>query len=299
MISVNSKISLIIPVFNESDEIGNFFNDLQLCNFNLINEIIFVNDCSIDNSSDLIQKEINKFKKLPLDVKFLLINNFKNRGYGFSIKKGVENSINDTIAIIDLDRTYKIEDLNILADKFVNEYKFKFDLINGQREINSKNTSRLKIVGKKIVNTIANFCFDEKIIDYNSGLRVFNKEKFIKHCHMMSDRFSLTTSMTITFLNENYDLKFQKIKYEERTGKSKLGFKDFFKFLYTIFSLLFYYKPFKIIIPLILPLFVAFIFFLINDIYNENITDKTILLFNFNFLSIILLFVIDRINKLK
>ena len=45
---------------------------------------------------------------------------------------------------------------------------------------------------------------------------------------MMSNKFSLTTSMTITFLNENYELKFIKIKYEERLGQSKLGFKDFF-----------------------------------------------------------------------
>ena len=116
---------------------------------------------------------------------------------------------------------------------------------------------------------------------------------------MMSNRFSLTTSMTITFLNENYEIKFQKIKYEERSGRSKLGFKDFFKFLYTIFSLLFYYKPFKIIIPLFFPLFFAFVYFLIKDIYSNDLTDKTILLFNFNFLTIILLFIIDRINKVK
>ena len=47
---MNSKISLIVPVFNEEDEIENFFNELNNCNFNLINEIIFVNDCSTDNS---------------------------------------------------------------------------------------------------------------------------------------------------------------------------------------------------------------------------------------------------------
>ena len=170
---------------------------------------------------------------------------------------------------------------------------------SNNQKIDTTNTSKLKIIGKTIINMIANFCFNEKIIDYNSGLRVFNKNKFTKHSHIMSNRFSLTTSMTITFLNENYEIKFHKIKYEERSGKSKLGIKDFFKFLYTIFSLLFYYKPFKIIIPLILPLFSAFVFFLINDIYSGNITDKTILLFNFSFFSIILLFVIDRINKLK
>ena len=296
---MNSKISLVIPVFNESTEIDNFFSDLKNCNFNLINEIILIDDYSTDNSYELLKKAINEFSVESFKINFILIKNSKNRGYGLSIKKGVNKSNNDSIAIIDLDRTYKIEDLNYIANQFINDYKLEYDLISGQRKIDTTNTSRLKIIGKTIINFITNFCFNEKIIDYNSGLRVFNKNKFIKHSHMMSDRFSLTTSMTITFLNENYEIKFHKIKYDERIGQSKLKFIDFFRFLYTIFSLLFYYKPFKILIPLILPIFLAFIIFLIKDIYNGNLTDKTVLLFNFNFLSIILLFIIDRINKLK
>ena len=299
MFTVNSKISLVIPVFNESTEIDNFFSDLKNCNFNLINEIILIDDYSTDNSYELLKKAINEFNVESFKINFILIKNSKNRGYGLSIKKGVNKSNNDSIAIIDLDRTYKIEDLNYIANQFINDYKLEYDLISGQRKINSTNTSRLKIIGKTIINFITNFCFNEKIIDYNSGLRVFNKSKFTKHSHMMSDRFSLTTSMTITFLNENYEIKFHKIKYDERIGLSKLKFIDFFRFLYTIFSLLFYYKPFKILIPLILPIFLALIIFLIKDIYNGNLTDKTVLLFNFNFLSIILLFIIDRINKLK
>ena len=296
---MNSKISLVIPVFNESIEIDNFFSDLKKCNFNLINEIIFIDDCSTDNSYELLKKKTSEFKIESFKIDFIIIKNSKNKGYGFSIKKGINKSNNDSIAIIDLDRTYKIEDLNYIANQFINVYKFEYDLISGERNIDATNTSRLKIIGKTIINSITNFCFDEKIADYNSGLRIFNKNKFIKHSHMMSDRFSLTTSMTITFLNENYEIKFHKIKYDERTGQSKLKSKDFFKFLYTIFSLLFYYKPFKVLIPIILPIFLALIIFLIQDIYSGNLTDKTVLLFNFNFLSIILLFIIDRINKLK
>ena len=296
---MNSKISLVIPVFNEASEIDNFFSDLKNCNFNLINEIIFIDDCSTDNSYGILKKKIEEFKSNLLEINFLLLNNSKNRGYGFSIKKGISKSNNHSIAIIDLDRTYKIEDLNDMSNDYINVHKLEYDLISGQRKIDQTNTSKLKILGKVIVNYITNFCFNEKIIDYNSGLRVFNKGKFLKHSHIMSNRFSLTTSMTITFLNENYEIKFHKIRYEKRTGQSKLKFKDFFKFLYTIFSLLFYYKPFKILIPLILPLFCAFIFFLIQDVSSNNITDKTVLLFNFNFLLIILLFIIDRINKLK
>ncbi len=194
---MNSKISLIIPVFNEYGEIENFFNDLKKCNFDLINEIIFVNDCSTDNSLDQIQKKIYEFKSLFINVDLMVISNLKNRGYGFSIKKGVSNSKNDSIAIIDLDRTYKIDDLNNISHEFINTYQLQYDLIIGQRKIDNTNTSRLKIIGKTIVNKITNFCFDEKIVDYNSGLRVFNKSKFSKHSHMMSNRFSLTTSMKI------------------------------------------------------------------------------------------------------
>ena len=67
---MNSKISLIIPVFNECDEIENFFNDLKKCNFDLINEIIFVNDCSTDNSLNLLKKKINEFENSLFKIKF-------------------------------------------------------------------------------------------------------------------------------------------------------------------------------------------------------------------------------------
>ena len=87
---MNSKISLIIPVFNECGEIENFFNDIKKCNFNLINEIIFVNDCSTDNSLELLEKNINEFRNSNYNVNLKVISNLKNRGYGFSIKKGFQ-----------------------------------------------------------------------------------------------------------------------------------------------------------------------------------------------------------------
>ena len=48
-------------------------------------------------------------------------------------------------------------------------------MTTGQRNIGIKNTSRLKIIGKNIINTITNFCFNEKIVDYNSALEFLIK----------------------------------------------------------------------------------------------------------------------------
>ena len=59
-----------------------------------------------------MKRILKNLKKSYHNVDLILINNIKNRGYGFSIKQGVSNSKNDNIAIIDLDGTYKIEDLN-------------------------------------------------------------------------------------------------------------------------------------------------------------------------------------------
>jgi len=130
---VNSKISLVIPVFNESIEIDSFFNDLKDCNFNLINEIILIDDCSTDNSYELLKKKTNEFKADTFKVNFILIKNSKNRGYGFSIKKGINKSNNESIAIIDLDRTYKIEDLNYIANQFINDYKLDMIYIRSKK----------------------------------------------------------------------------------------------------------------------------------------------------------------------
>ena len=65
-----------------------------------------------------INDEIVKFKNF-IRCKYICFSNLKNRGYGVPLKKGVEISTNGIISIIDLDRTYKIEDLNNLANDFI------------------------------------------------------------------------------------------------------------------------------------------------------------------------------------
>ena len=102
----------------------------------------------------------------------------------------------------------------------------------------------------------------------------------------MSNKFSLTTSMTITFLNENYELKFIKIKYEKRLGQSKLGFKDFFNLSILYFHYCSIINHSKLFYLYSFHYFLTFILFLINDINSKDITDKTVYIqfqfFNYN-----------------
>ena len=77
-------ISIIIPVYNEEKTIK-IILDKVLNQKQLNKEIIVINDFSTDNTKSLIEDEF-------LD-KIKLINNDKNYGKGFSVKKGIEASL--------------------------------------------------------------------------------------------------------------------------------------------------------------------------------------------------------------
>ena len=77
---MKSKISLVVPVYNESNEIENFFQELKICNSELINEIIFVDDCSSDNSFILLKNKINESKTSLSNINLILISNYKKWG---------------------------------------------------------------------------------------------------------------------------------------------------------------------------------------------------------------------------
>ena len=81
------NFSIIIPVFNSESFIKETITSLINQSYKNI-EIIIINDCSIDNSS----KIINKIKKINQQFKFKIINNKRNRGVAFSRNIGLNRS---------------------------------------------------------------------------------------------------------------------------------------------------------------------------------------------------------------
>ena len=75
------KISLIIPCFNERNSIEKTIEEANFLLGKVLYEIIVVDDGSFDGTSEIL-----KDRK---DIK--LIRNPYNKGYGFSIKKGINN----------------------------------------------------------------------------------------------------------------------------------------------------------------------------------------------------------------
>ena len=66
-------------------------------------EIIFVNDCSTDNSLKTIKEYCNK---MNIREKVRIINHTENKGYGISLNEGIVNSKGELVGILDADDTF-------------------------------------------------------------------------------------------------------------------------------------------------------------------------------------------------
>src|SRR3989344_2196303 len=109
---VKHKISIIIPVYNEEDSIEESIKKVKdtMKGIYYEYEIIVINDGSTDNSQKILEN--------IRDIK-LIINNC-NKGYGASLKKGIENARYNFILITDADSTYPIEEIHRLTEHLGN-----------------------------------------------------------------------------------------------------------------------------------------------------------------------------------
>ena len=167
---MKKKLSIIIPVFNEEENIIPLYNELvYVLNPIFIFELVFVNDFSNDNS----KKIINNLKRS--DQRIMIINNAQNFGQSYSIHKGILKSNYDNIITIDGDCQNDPRDIEKLANIYFSK---KLDLVGGIR-INRKD-SNLKIISSKIANFVRSKLLKDNCADTGCALKIMNKKSFLK-----------------------------------------------------------------------------------------------------------------------
>jgi len=175
-----------------------------------------------------------------------------NQGYGASIKTGVRESIYDHICIIDADGTYPCVAIPLLLERMEKE---SADMIIGARPWNKIPIGRRP--AKFVIHRIAESLVHRKILDLNSGLRVFLKKQFNRQISVLPDGFSLTSSITLIFLTEGYKISYIPVDYYERAGKSKIHpIKDTLRFLRLILRTILYGDPLSLFLPFSLLLLI-------------------------------------------
>ncbi len=228
------NLTVIIPAYNEEKAIGETLGKLLPGAEKNGWNIIVVND----GSSDSTLKEIEKFPSVKV------VSHKVNRGYGASLKTGINAAETELIAFYDADGQHRPEELEKLW-KAWNEQ----DMIVGQR-VKGSHFSISRAPGKWVLGKTANFLAGRKIPDLNSGLRIVKRDLIKKYLQLFPDGFSFSTTSTIAFLGDKREVEYIPIKTAKRAGKSSVSqIKDGFNTILLILRLIVLFNPLKVFVP--------------------------------------------------
>jgi glycosyltransferase involved in cell wall biosynthesis len=224
------NIAVLIPCYNEHKTICKVIEDFR--NELPAAKIYVFDNNSTDGSYELaIQSGASVIKE-------------KRQGKGFVLNSMLNKVIADLYILVDGDDTYPAEKVHDLIAPVLNE---EADMMVGQRLSSfSQNAFRpLHYSGNKLVCALINAIFSSDLKDPMSGYRVFNRSVAIE-LPIVATGFDVETEMTLQLLYRHFKIAELEIPYRERPkgSFSKLNtFRDGFRVLYKIFSILQSYKP--------------------------------------------------------
>ena len=163
----NIKISIVIPVYNEQDNVSKISIKLVEILEKITNgyEIIFVDDCSLDDTLlnlVSINKKNNKIKYLEMSRRF---------GYQNSIFAGLEHSSGDAVITMDADFEHPPAYIFEMYDK----WKEGYEVVNMVRDSYNQKTFIFNFFGK-LFYKIMNFLSDIKLIENSADFRLIDRK---------------------------------------------------------------------------------------------------------------------------
>jgi dolichol-phosphate mannosyltransferase len=220
-------ITVLVPVFEEKNNISDFVNKIStiLQDFNF--EILFIDDDSKDGSLEELEK---------LSAKYVFVNfisrKSKNRDLIESLKLGIININTDLICVTDCDLQHDVDKIPSMIRKITNE---NYDLIIGSRFLNKKNNIGLNLrrrINSKLGNLLSKFVGVKNVKDPLSGFFLI-KTKFIKNevKKIESKGFKILLSILYLIQDEIRIFEMDTDFFYRKEDKSKLNILVKFNFL--------------------------------------------------------------------
>ena len=253
----NSKISIVVPCFNEEQNIAIFYNEVTtaLQTMPVIYELIFIDD----GSSDKTLCEIKQFKDMDTRVKYISFS--RNFGKEAALHAGMSKSTGDYVAIMDVD----MQDPPSLLPQMYELIQKNCDIVATYRNTRTGEPIIRSYCAKlfyKLINKISN----TKIVDGARDFRLMTRQVVDAILEMSEyNRFSKGIFSWIGF-------KTTWIPYENTqriAGNSKWSFWKLF--LYSIDGIIAFSE-----VPLAIASIAGMFFFLISIIMIIVIIIKTL-----------------------
>jgi glycosyltransferase involved in cell wall biosynthesis len=238
----NPICSVVVPVYNEEDAVSISLDRIMDMKLHEKFEFLYIDDGSDDGTCDVI-------RKYPVK----LIRHTANKGYGAALKTGIRHAGGEKVILMDGDGQHDpvyLEEIERSLDDF--------DMVIGERTAGSFQVKRRK-AGKRIIRKMGEFLVEQKLPDYNSGYRGLHTEQIRTMLHIMPNGFSFSTTSTLAYLKEGFNISTLPIEVTTRIGRKSnvRPVKDGTKTLMLLFRIIMLFNPLKVFLPASITIFLA------------------------------------------
>jgi glycosyltransferase involved in cell wall biosynthesis len=215
-------ISIVIPVYNEEDTLGQILERVTGVSLPMDKEIIVVDDCSTDGTPDVL-RSLEREASYNLRIHY----HPQNQGKGAALKSGFEQARGDVIIIQDADLEYDPHEYPKLLQPILDG---KADVVYGSR-FSGGGPHRVlyfwHYVGNKILTTFSNMLTNVNLTDMETCYKVFKRE-LLSQIELREKGFGIEPEMTAKFARLGCRIYEVGISYSGRSyqeGK-KINWKD-------------------------------------------------------------------------
>ena len=275
MIKVNNLISIVVPVYNESESIKLLINEIfnVMENHKLKFELIIVNDGSSDDT-------INVLENLSINIEQLIVINLrKNYGQTAALAAGFDNANGEVIVTLDGDLQNDPGDI----PKLIKSLNDGYDLICGWR-FQRKDKLFNRRIPSKIANRLIGNVTGIHLHDYGCSLKAFKRE-IINDIKLYGE---LHRFLPVLANIEGAKIKEIKVNHRRRKyGYSKYGIDRTFRVLMDLLTVWFMNKfltrPMYVFgfigIISIISSFIISSYLIVLKFFGENIGNRPLLIF--------------------
>ncbi|MBC8487555.1 MAG: glycosyltransferase family 2 protein [Bacteroidetes bacterium] len=194
----NKKLTVVLPAYNAESTLEQTYNEIP---FDIVDEVILVDDFSWDNTSEVAKK---------LGIKHI-IRHDSNKGYGGNQKSCYNKALElgaDIVIMLHPDYQYTPKLIHSMAYLIANDV---YQVVLGSRILGrgalKGGMPVYKYISNRILTLIQNLFIRQKLSEYHTGYRAFSREVLENiNFKINSDDFVFDNQMLSQILYAGYDI---------------------------------------------------------------------------------------------
>ncbi|MEO1856132.1 MAG: glycosyltransferase family 2 protein [Rubritalea sp.] len=225
----NKPLTVVIPAYNEEATVAQVIDAVLAVS--LVGEVIVVDDCSCDRTSNIVQAIADTNNKVRL------LRHEVNRGKGAALRTGFQGATLPFVIVQDADLEYDPNEFPLVVQPLIDG---DCDVCYGSRYLRDNPRRVLRFwhtMGNRFLTTLSNMVTDLYVTDMETCYKAFRRE-VIQNIAIEENRFGFEPEVTAKIARRKLRVMEVAVSYYPRSfdeGKH-IGWKDGVRAIYCIFK---------------------------------------------------------------